>query len=114
MHCKAVIAQMRVECQPVVAGRFHAEYDRLVETSHHVHELVVASLGIGEAHGLADDASVLSDDRGLVIALGNVNTDKQHRKHLEIQVADSPLNEAGQNLLGHAKTASKLRHPAHK
>ena len=83
MHRKAVIAQMRVERQPVVAGRLHAEHDGLVETSHHVHEFVVTRLGIGKAHGLADDASILGDDRRFVILLGNVNTDEQHRKHLE-------------------------------
>ena len=88
MHRKAVISQMRVERQPVVSRRFHAEHDRLLEATHHVHELVVTRLRIGKAHGLADDAPVLSDDGGLMVTLGNVNTDEQHRKHLEIQVAD--------------------------
>lgn len=83
MHREAVIAQMGIKRQPVVSCCFHAEYDRLLEASYHIHEFVVTSLGIGKAHGLADDASILSDYGRFVVALGNVNTDKQHRKHLE-------------------------------
>lgn len=58
---KTVVEQVRVERQPVVARRFYAEHGSLVEASHHVHEPVVTSLGIGKAHGLADDAPILSD-----------------------------------------------------
>ena len=41
--------------------RLHAEHDRLAETAHHVHEFVVTRLGIGKAHGLADNAPIQSD-----------------------------------------------------
>ena len=114
MHRKAVIAQMGIERQPVVPRRLHAEHDGFAEAAHHVHEFVVTRLGIGKAHGLADNMPILSDYGRFVVTLGNVNTDEQHRNTSKNQVADSPLNEAGQNLLGHAKTAGKLRHPAHK
>ena len=61
----------------------YTEHNRLAETSYHIHEFVVTRLGIGKAHGLADNTPILSDYGRLVVTLGNVNTDEQHRKHLE-------------------------------
>lgn len=83
MNRVAIIAQMGIECQPVVPRRLHAEHDGFAETAHHVHEFVVTRLGIGKAHGLADNTPILSDYGRFVVTLGNVNTDEQHRKHLE-------------------------------
>lgn len=68
MNRVAIIAQMGIERQPVVACRFHTEHNRLAETAHHVHEFVVTRLGIGKAHGLADNTSILSDYPRLRIA----------------------------------------------
>ena len=82
MHCKVIAAQMRIERQPIMSGCFHAEYNGLIETAYHVHEFVVSSLRIGKPNGLANDAAILRNDRRFMIALGNVNTDEQHRKHL--------------------------------
>lgn len=83
MNCVAIIAQMGIKRQPVVSCCFHAEYYRFIEASYHIHKLVVTSLRIGKAHGLADNTPILSDYGCFVVTLGNVNTDKQHRKHLE-------------------------------
>lgn len=110
MNCVAIIAQMGIKRQPVVFCRFHAEYYRFIEASYHIHKLVVTSLRIGKAHGLADNTPILSDYGCLAMSIPTNNIENTSKT----QIADSPLNEAGQNLLGHAKIAEMLRHPAHK
>ena len=74
-----------------MAGGFHAEHDGLIQLSDHIHELVVPSLRVGEAEGLADQVSILIDDSCFMETLGDVDTDEKHGNHLEKEVVDEGI-----------------------
>ena len=61
----------------------NTEDDRLIQGTNHVHELIVASLGIGKAQGFSNGAPFHVDDGSFMVALGDIDSNDQHRNHLE-------------------------------